>query len=130
MLCFLFLVGTEAFADGEPESNKFTISGYVVDAKTGENQVGATFYITELQSGSVSNVYGFYSLSLLLGNYSLSYHSYIGYRSDKKIVQLDSNLTLNIEQEATEHELEEVVIIGERQDKNIRALEMSVSKID
>ncbi len=101
LLYFLFLVGTEVFADGEPESNKFTTSGYAVDAKTGETLVGATVYITELQSGSVSNVYGFYSLSLLPGNCTLT-NSYIGYRSEKRIIQLDSNLTLNIELVATE----------------------------
>ena len=129
LLGLLFLVVTGAFADGEPQSNKFTISGYVQDAETGENLIGATVYITELQSGAVSNVYGFYSISLPPNNYTLTY-SYIGYQTKKQIVKLDRNLTINIELTPTEQELEEVVIIGERQDINIRAPEMSVTRID
>ena len=111
-----------------PESKKFTISGHVQDAKTGERLIGSTVYISELQAGAVSNIYGFYSLSLQPGNYTLTF-SYIGYQAEKHTIILDRDITLDIELTSTEQVLDEVVIIGERQDKNVRAPEMSITTI-
>ena len=62
----------------EADKDKRTISGYIKDSETGEDLIGATVYIEELKSGTVSNVYGFYSISLDLGTYTIKY-SYIGY---------------------------------------------------
>ena len=43
--------------------DKYTLSGHVKDASSGEELIGATIYIEELKSGGVTNVYGFYSLT-------------------------------------------------------------------
>ena len=48
-----------------------TLSGYIKDAANGETLIGATAYITELQSGVLSNEYGFYSLTVPAGDYTL-----------------------------------------------------------
>ncbi len=46
-----------------------TLSGYVKDIDTGEPVIGAVFQIDELKAGTVTNQYGYYSLTLPKGNY-------------------------------------------------------------
>lgn len=118
-----------AVADEEPDTKKLTISGYISDSETGEMLIGATVYVSELQTGTVSNLYGFYALSLPPGKYTLVF-SYIGYMSNKETVKLTKDITINVELEISNQQLEEVVITGERQDANVSAPEMSVMKIE
>ena len=76
-------------ADGEGDSGKrFTISGHIKDAETGEDLIGATVYVKELKTGTTSNVYGFYALSLVPGNYTIQY-SYIGFDTKEISIQLE-----------------------------------------
>ena len=74
---------------------KFTLRGYVRDALNGEMLVGVTVYCPEIKTGAVTNVYGFYSLSLAPGKYALRY-SYIGFNPVEKEINLDKNITLDI----------------------------------
>lgn len=105
------------------------ISGSIKDAKTGEQLLGATVFIKELKSGVASNMYGFYSLSIPPGNYTLLY-SYIGYESYEKKIQLKENTTLNIELQPKNQELKEVVIKEKRNNENVKKNEMSVVRMD
>ncbi len=50
---------------------RYTISGYVKDAKTGEYLIGANVYLKELLKGTSTNQYGFYSLTVDQGEYTL-----------------------------------------------------------
>ncbi|MEZ5058107.1 MAG: hypothetical protein R2879_13815 [Saprospiraceae bacterium] len=43
---------------------KFTISGYIEDAESGEKLIAANLYEANSESGTVSNTYGFYSITL------------------------------------------------------------------
>lgn len=108
---------------------KFTLSGHVVDASSGEELIGATVYIEELKSGGVTNVYGFYSITIPKGNYNIRY-SYIGYSSVTNNVLLDKNIVQDIELKSSDANLKEVVIKGEADDKNIRSSDMGVVKMD
>jgi len=123
------LCGYSAMAKGEPEIKKNTISGHIKDARTGEMLFGATVYVKEASTGTSTNMYGFYSLSLIPGNYLLTF-SYIGYQSVEKALNLDKDMSIEIELKGTEELLQEVVITGERQDKNVKSAEMSVVKME
>ncbi|MVN21873.1 TonB-dependent receptor [Mucilaginibacter arboris] len=91
--------------------NKFTVSGTIKDAQTGETLIGATIKLQEVViSGVTSNSYGFYSLSAGKGNYHLLI-SYTGYQSVSKNVNLNQNLKLNI-QLSPGTNLNEVTITG------------------
>ncbi|MCK5102615.1 MAG: carboxypeptidase-like regulatory domain-containing protein, partial [Cyclobacteriaceae bacterium] len=61
------------------EKSNYTISGNIRDMKSGESLIGATIYINELKSGSITNAYGFYSITIPAGNYHFTY-SFIGYK--------------------------------------------------
>ena len=59
---------------------KFTISGYIEDAATGEKLIGANVFDPNSSSGTTSNTFGFYSLTLPKDSVYLAV-SYIGYQT-------------------------------------------------
>jgi len=88
-------------------AQNFTVSGRVKDATNGEDIIGAIVSIKEIPTkGTSTNSYGFYSLTLPEGDYSLIYQ-YIGYAPLEKRVSLRANQTLNVELGATENTLGE-----------------------
>ncbi len=105
-----------------------SMSGYVRDASSGEELIGATIYVEEIQGGAATNVYGFYSLTLPSGTYNIRF-SYIGYQTQVISVELNKDLHYDLELISGE-ELDEVVIRGEADDANIRSSDMGVVKID
>jgi hypothetical protein len=132
ILLYLLNVVAPLTTEANPEDTggkRFTISGHMKDYKTGEELIGATIYIREIKTGTTTNVYGFYSISLMPGKYNILY-SYVGYNSVEETIELKENTTVNIELATRETQLREVVITGERPDENIRKPEMSVVKMD
>ncbi|WP_045114064.1 TonB-dependent receptor [Microscilla marina] len=118
------IVGNQAHA----QSRKVTLSGYLKDAQTGEGLIGATVFVKELASGTVTNTYGFYSLSLPKGKYTVSF-SYIGYVAQTQKVNLQTQQTLHVELAEEVAQTDEVVITAEKLDKNVQSMQMSVQKI-
>ena len=108
---------------------KYTISGYLKDAKNGEMLIGATVLVKELGTGTTANVYGFYSVSVAKGNYTIVLN-YIGYQPITKEIILNENLKLDFELSENTQNLEEVIVSSERSDANIKNVEMSVIKLD
>src|ERR1700743_2062132 len=104
LFAFLLSICIPAFAQ-----KKFTISGVVKDAATGEQLIGASVRITELpQIGTATNSYGFYSISAPDGDYTLSF-TYIGYETITQKVSLHHDQSINISL-PSKSELKEVVI--------------------
>ncbi|MCD6202225.1 MAG: carboxypeptidase-like regulatory domain-containing protein [Bacteroidales bacterium] len=83
-IIFSFLIFFPAvFAIGQ---GKYTISGYISDFASGEKLIGANVLDMKGTSGTVSNVYGFYSITLSAGEVDLLF-SYVGYgRQEHKFV--------------------------------------------
>ena len=101
----------------------FTLSGYIKDAQTGEDLIGASAFVRDSSGrGAVTNVYGFYSLTLPPGSYTIAF-SYVGYESQVVTVDLSADQRMNI-QLAQKALLEEVVITAERKDENIQSTDM------
>lgn len=117
------------FFSGLSAQQKFTLSGYVKDAVNGEELIGVTIYAPALKSGTISNVYGFYSLTLPAGEYELNF-SYVGYERTGKTVNLDRNITLNIELNPEVRSMEEIVITDRAIDENVSDLSMSRMRMD
>jgi hypothetical protein len=107
----------------------FTISGYVRDASTGEELIGANVYIERLKAGSTTNDYGFYSVTVPAGDYTIRY-SYIGYATKEINLCLDRNIKQDIELSEEVIDVEGVVVTGKVADENIKSLEMGVTKIN
>jgi hypothetical protein len=109
---------------------KFTISGTVRDASTGETLIGASIRIQELgTSGTATNNYGFYSLNPAEGAYTLLF-SYIGYETRVEKVSLHNNQTLNISL-TNKSTLQEVVIAaGRRVNEQVTSPQMGLEKLN
>jgi len=122
-LLILLFISYEGMAQ-----QKYTISGYIRCAETGEALIGATVIIKELNKGAMANAYGFYSITLPEGKHSVQY-SYIGTVSKTDDIELTGNISKNVELQQASLEIAEVVIVREASDKNIKAPEMSVIKI-
>ncbi len=123
-----FLLGLPAFSQ-EKVAAKFTISGYIKEASTGEVLLGANAYIKELKKGGTSNQYGFYSITVDEGAYTLVV-SFIGYKEYSKEIKLDKDLRINVALEDFSITTDEVDIIGEKEDKNVKSTEMGTFKIE
>lgn len=108
---------------------KATINGYVKDAANGEDLFGANVLVKEIGDGAVTNFYGFYSITLPPGTYTLEYR-YVGYKTSVKTVELQENVRLDVEIQSEQQQLQEVVVSAEREDQNVTSTEMSVAKLD
>lgn len=108
-----------------------TISGSIRDFAKGEEIIGATIKVKDQRLGTVTNEYGFYSLTLPVGKYVLQISS-LGFLMIEKEVDLTSSQTLNfqLKTDQDEKELDEVVISTEKKDANVRDPLMGVERID
>lgn len=110
-------------------SQKATISGHIVDQENGEDLIGATIYIQETQTGTSTNMYGFYSISLSPGIYNLRI-SFVGYEDQNQRIKLDQDKTADFKLIPVSQVLEEIVVSGEAENENITRTEMSSIKMD
>jgi len=111
-------------------SQKFTISGTVKDATNGEDLIGATILVKELKGvGAVTNVYGFYSLTLEKGEYTLIFKS-LGFKSVEQKIVLDKNLTFDKELGENSKVLKEFEVTGKIEDENVSNTEMGIERMD
>jgi hypothetical protein len=110
-------------------AQNFTISGYVKDSENGEELIGVTVLVAETSTGTVTNAYGFYSITLPKGAYNVRY-SYVGFRSQNLPITLEQNLSHNVSLVSEAIDMEEVVITGERIDANVTDLQMSKTKLN
>lgn len=107
---------------------KVTLSGQVRDLKTGEDLIGATLYISELGTGGVTNVYGFYSLTVPKGNYTLKV-TFIGYDPITQLIDLTNDQQTNWDLSEAAQKLEEVLITAEALNSNVSENEMSTIRL-
>ncbi len=88
LLVSILLYTVEGFA----QKQNYTLSGNVKDENTGESLIGAVISVKQPKgTGTYSNEYGFYSLTLKKGTYDVIV-SYIGYISDTLTVELNQNV--------------------------------------
>jgi hypothetical protein len=123
---FSFAIFNQSFAQ---EKQKFTISGYVKDASNGEYTIGASVYIKELLKGGATNQYGFYSITLEKGDYTLI-TSYVGYENFVKQIKLDKDVRLNIELNLTSVTTKLIEVTSEKTDKNVSSTNVGSIKLD
>lgn len=104
-----------------------TLSGYIKDAANGEELINASI-VNEKSQGAVTNVYGFYSLTLPEGQYTFTV-SYIGYESIEKTLALKESQTLDFELTEATNQLAEVEVTAKRLDENLNRAEMSTTQL-
>ncbi len=126
VLIFTLLYSTSGLGQNK---DLVTLSGYIKDGSSGETLIGATAFIKENAAGATSNEYGYYSISVPAGSYTVEY-AYLGFNSTVKSVELNADTKLDIELAEESEVIEEVVITAEPEDENVTNVEMSVNKLD
>jgi len=111
----------------EKPDEKYSISGNITDSH-GESLIGANIYVSELNVGTSSNNYGFYSLTLSKSIYNIAY-SYIGFNTETKQVILNKNLVCNITLSPVRENLDGVEIISEPIQNQIQITDLNSYKI-
>ncbi len=114
---------------GSAQEN-FTLNGTITDASNGETLFGASVFLEGTSIGTITNEYGFYSITAPKGNYNLLI-SYVGYLDIQQQITLNQNQKINFEIKEYATQLEEVVLTAdEKEHVNIRKPEMSVNKLN
>ena len=117
------------YSFGQEKSAGITLNGYLKDSGNGESLIGATIYIRELSRGTVTNEYGFYSLTIPAGSYTIDF-SYIGYEAISREIELYTDQRHDLELDEEVLQIDEVVIRAKSRDHNVTSTEMSVEKLD
>lgn len=116
----IVLVNKNKKKSKKQKKNK-TISGYVYDKQTGETLIGASIVLSDYSNGTITNVYGFYSISIPNDINGLKI-SYLGYKQQD--INLENKSRLDIYLQTTDNVLTEVVVEA----KNDKTKLMSGSK--
>jgi len=120
----------------KPSGKKHTVSGTIKDLETGESLIGATVSVDSLLTGTITNSYGFFSLTLPEGKYKLNI-SYVGYNLQSFEINLDKDMVLNRSLKPDYNLLKGVVVEskpeeempGKSQMSRIRLTPVNISKL-
>ncbi|MBN1132698.1 MAG: TonB-dependent receptor [Bacteroidales bacterium] len=109
-------------------AGKVTVSGYVTDAGTGEELIGANVVLLETGTGTITNHDGYYVLTLDPGFYTVIY-SFIGYQSVTKPIRLGEDMVINVDLELAYQNIEEATITAEAKNSNITRVETGTTQL-
>ncbi|MFZ1454715.1 MAG: TonB-dependent receptor [Saprospiraceae bacterium] len=109
-------------------AQNIVISGYVEDGATGEKLIGANIFIPSLAIGTVTNTYGFYSITVPVSSNLDLVFSYIGYNNENKTIDVTKDVKVDVSLKA-EIQLETIEIIAGKERKIERETQMSVAEI-
>jgi len=124
-ILFICLIGSPVFGQ-----NKFTLSGTIRDAGSGETLIGATVKISgPAAAGTLTNAYGYFALTQVEGTYSVTI-SYTGYAAVTKSINLNKDTKLNEELKSTNDLAEVTVSANNRKNENVKSAQMGLERID
>lgn len=107
---------------------KFTLSGSITEKSSNETLIGVAIVFSEINTGIVTNEYGFYSITLPEGTYELQI-SFLGFESITQTITLNEDKTLNFQLNEALESLDEVVIKQDIEQLNIKKPQMSVNAL-
>ncbi|UII19807.1 TonB-dependent receptor [Fulvivirga ligni] len=122
-ICMMLAISSHLFAQ-----DKFTLSGYVKEKGSGELLPGVSVYIPSLKTGTSTNTYGFFSVTLKPGHYKLVI-SYIGYENITDSLDLSVNTERQYFMQEETKQLEEVVISSDKYHSDTEQTPMSVVRL-
>ena len=122
-IAFFIQLSLSAFSQ-----EKFTLSGKITDNNTNESLISVNVIIPELNTGTTTNEYGFYSITLPEGNYNVII-SYLGYAETSETINLNEDIIKNFNLTESVESLDEVVITENVERLNIRKPQMSVNAL-
>ncbi|WP_281239528.1 TonB-dependent receptor [Flavobacterium praedii] len=128
LLLFFSSIYSQDKSGNELAKKKYTLSGTISDAKSNESIIGVNVYFPELKTGTITNEYGFYSITIPKGNYEVQV-SYVSFQTVTENVNLEKNTKNNFKLSSIGEQLQEVVITTDKKATNIAKAEMSINKL-
>lgn len=95
-----------------------SLSGYIYDRVKGEALIGANIVLPELNLGSTTNNYGFYSVSAPAGQHRVLV-TFIGYATIDTTLDFREDMNISFELSPSGLLVEEVVLSDRREDQNV-----------
>ena len=128
--CFLFFILFSLMSF----SQNVSLSGYLEDLETGESLIGANVLIKELNIGCSTNNYGFFSLTIPKGEYTIIC-SYIGYDNINRKIIINKDKSEKFKLSPSSFQIDEVTISTKKEDYNIKSsdlgnVELEVKKLE
>lgn len=111
-------------AQSPDEAPRYTLSGYVVDAASGEKLIGATVYAPRVQRGAATNEQGFFSLRLPADSVAVAV-SYVGYQQQVDTLALAEDRRVVYELTPAEVRLDAVEVVADRTASVVEETQMS-----
>lgn len=109
--------------------DRFTISGTISDSTTGETLPGASVTVDgSTGRGASANLYGYFSLSMAAGNYSLKV-SYLGYETQSIRMELNQDRMISVKLVPSSEILDEVVVSAVKRNENIVSEKVGVEQL-
>ena len=124
----IFLLAFTCWNIYAQKPTKHTISGYVSDATSGEAMIGVKIFVSSLNKGTITNNYGFFSLTLDEGNYQVQFRSAL-FPTEVKAIDLTKDLDYNLELGSGFQDLEEIVVNGKK-GENVKSTQMGAISLD
>ncbi|MBC8294868.1 MAG: TonB-dependent receptor, partial [Pelagibacterales bacterium] len=106
--------------------DNFTLNGYILDVNNNESIIGANIIIPSINVGTITNTYGFYSITIPKGNYEIHISS-IGYKKSINKINLTNNINTNYYLEQNIENLDEVIVIKDIEEIDIKKPIMSLN---
>ena len=107
---------------------KYTVSGYMTDAASGETLISAALLETASRQGTVTNNFGFYTLTLPAGDVSLEW-SYIGYETATATFRLQRDTVIHVALKPAAEMLSGAAVTASRSETGVRGSQMSAIEI-
>lgn len=126
--CLLLLIAFLS-AISAAAQDKFTISGSITSQLTGEHLLSASIKVSNNTIGTVSNEYGFYSLTLPKGKYTIEI-SAVGYLEKSLDLVLDRNIQMDFALELKGKELQQVIVTSRANSRNHGSPQMGAERLN
>ncbi|PPK92803.1 TonB-dependent receptor-like protein [Nonlabens xylanidelens] len=125
---FILLSVFSVLAFAKAHSQKATLSGTITEEASGETMLNVNVIITDLQTGTITNEYGYYSITLPVGTYNIQFTS-IGYATIERRILLEENLKLNISLKEQGEELDAIILTNDVEKLSTKSPQMSVNAL-
>lgn len=128
MIKTLLIICISCFSVQLYAQEKFTLSGSVLEESSNETLIGVNIIFPDQSAGTISNEYGFFSITMPKGEYKVVI-SYLGFKEQTEIINLNQNISKTFTLEESLESLDEVIITENVEKLSLKSPQMSVNAL-
>ena len=128
MIKILLIICISCFSVQLYAQENFTLSGSVLEESSNETLIGVNIIFPDQSAGTISNEYGFFSITMPKGEYKVVI-SYLGFKEKTEIINLNQNISKTFTLEESLESLDEVIITENVEKLSLKSPQMSVNAL-